>query len=345
MKASQAIDQIFTEELGALADVPPGWIKLLTRAGAGDKSEVVPIKRGLSGPRDLSATMKTLTSGQFAGLYLTKSDGSPIGIISYNPENQSKPWRFVTPSGDSVTQTDYKTRAKKRWQIRPRSYVDAAGKTQTFTPRGERETVSVKRSEVSLNELSGMIPFQDGVDLFGVKVDTARRELQAQRATARSGKDSDITDLKKGVAQKFVAGKIGSTVDSLKAQIQAVTDEVRQRLDAAIASASSGEYLSRRGSDGAILSPEKVEELNAMLYDLASISRRAKEAPEKGLRSGYRRRMRHDPANPNATTNRSYEFDDLMSDLERVKGRLAKISSDGGRYEQKATELVNQLFA
>jgi hypothetical protein len=310
------------EDLGTLAEVPRNWLKLLTNKGAGDESEIIKLKSGLRSTREMGQLVKGTASDVYAGFYITKTDGTPVCVIRYTGEG-GKPWQMITPEGTSVQQTDYVDRNIPKWRRKPKFYDDPTkpGGKSSYIP--SRETVKVPRTDVSLNELSGLIPFQDGVDLYGIKKDVRRAELHTSRVATRAGQDTELDVLKKGTAGKFIQQKVGGSMEQLKARITAVSDKVKEKLTAAVASASSGEY-SGRGVE--LLSREQVDELNNMLYDLGDLSKQIKDASEKGIHGGWAR---------GKSFNYNYEY--FQRALGNVEKALAKVEA-GGRYSRESVE-------
>jgi len=319
-----------TEELGTLAQVPPGWLKLLTGKGAGDQSEIIKLKSEVRSTREMGQLVKSVAGGEYAGFYMTKVDGTPVGIIHYTGEG-GKPWRFIKPEGGAFQTKDYRSRAIPRWRVPTRTYTDlTTGQTRSYKPVGQRETVPVIRTDVSLNELSGLIPFQDGVDLYGIKKDVARAAKHAGREATRKGMGTELDVIKKGAAGRFIQQKVGGSLDALKARITDVADKVRERLNAAVASASSGEYSMGRHTPE-LLSREQTEELNSMLYDLAELNRQIKDASEKGIRGGWSKAGKF-----------NYNYEYFQNALQRVEQALAKVNA-GGRYSRESLE-AHQLI-
>jgi hypothetical protein len=307
-----------TEELGNLANVPQGWIKILTSQGAGDKSEIVKIANDLRSTRELGTLVKGRASKEYAGFYIVKKDGTPVCIIDYDPEsNPGKPWRVITPTGDMVTRSDYRDRSIPRWRRPTRTYTDPVTGKQSRFATHSRETVELKRSNVSLNEISGIIPFQDGVDLYGLKKDVARAQLNTTRQLNRAGIDSDVDELVKDATSKFLANKAGGSLEKLKERIKAVSDKVREKLDAAISSAETGGEF-----DTNLLNRSEIDELRSMLYDLSSLNRHMKKSSERGIRNITAPGMKYD-----------YDYRYFNDELKKIEAALARVDS-GNSYRE-----------
>lgn len=331
-----------TEELGTLGEVPQAWIKHLTQQGGGDQSEIVLIKKGLRSVRDLSAQIKEGDRSQYAAFFLKKSSGEPLAIIRYRGDaGYGKPWEMIEASGAAVSRTVHTARVAKSWERKPVTYTDSNGVQQTHTPRHQMKYVDQKHTDVSLNDISVKIPFADGVDLYGFKKDVNRAAVHGQRQAARAGQDIDIDQLKKGVAGKFAAGKAAGPVGSLKSRLADITSKVQRKLELAVSDAEAGEY----GGDNrsSLINSTEIDELNSLLYDLANLNSKVSKIGQQGARSGYDRGTSRRFGQAPSVNFKSYDYEEFLDQLQNVEKRLAKVSSEGGRYGQRESLAVASI--
>lgn len=334
MSLSKDVFMSMAEELGILAEVPPAWIKLLTSRGAGDKSELVKISNGLKSTRELSSLVKG-REGEWAGFYMTKTDGAPIGIIRYTGEG-GKPWQMITPSGEAITRKVHTDRRMPSWKI-PTQYLTMpdGSRGAAYKPY-KREYSSYDSKDVSLNDLTHKIPWAEGVQLYGLKIDTERAALHKQRQDTRAGQDSDLDTIKKGAAGRFIAAKGGGALDALKAKVTAMADKVKEKLAQVVAAATTGEYNGIGGSrfgrrDNDLLDPKQAEELNSMLYDLSSLSSQMRRAADSGVRRGS-----------SYSKGDTYEYGFFKDKLAQIQAKLDKIGA-GGAYENLVQDILKHV--
>jgi hypothetical protein len=321
-----------SNDAGTLDEVPDAWKKLFTNSGAGDQSEIVLVKKNLRSSRELGTLVKSGPNAEIAGYFMKKTDGTPVGIIRYTGEG-GKPWQLIQPSGEAVTKKEVNYRRLPSWRQPTRTYTDGQGKVVRYKDRNATERYEFQRRDVSLNEISNVISFADGIDLYAMKKDVARAAKHADRQAARAGQDSDIDNIRNGVAGKFLASKTGGPRERLKARIAAIGDEIKKKLEDAAATADSGGELSR----GQTFDTKKVEELNTLLYDLSRLSQLVKDSSKEGP---YRRGSQS-WSNPSGPRDKNWGYSSLTDKLAVIQQKLAKLD-DGGRYESLVRQALRQ---
>jgi hypothetical protein len=328
----QLLKNLVSEDAGTLDEVPDAWKKLFTNSGAGDQSEIVLVKKNLRSSRELGTLVKSGPNAEIAGYFMKKTDGTPVGIIRYTGEG-GKPWQLIQPSGEAVTKKEVNYRRLPSWRQPTRTYTDGQGKVVRYKDRNATERYEFQRRDVSLNEISNVISFADGIDLYAMKKDVARAAKHADRQAARAGQDSDIDNIRNGVAGKFLASKTGGPRERLKARIAAISDEIKKKLEDAAATADSGGELSR----GQTFDTKKVEELNTLLYDLSHLSQLVKDSSKEGP---YRRGSQS-WSNPSGPHDKNWGYSSLTNKLAVIQQKLAKLD-DGGRYESLVRQALRQ---
>ena len=322
---SRLPDPAIEEALRNLAQIPVQWRKIVAGSdknrgyGAlyglqgGENSKIDPLGSP-TGPKERAELIKQNAS-KYSVFYLTTTDGVPVAMMKRHMDEPggsryTKPWDVVTDEGKTKGVQDYR-------------------KTRSFNRYSPPSSRAFTRTELNLEEATSGIDFTAGVQLYGVTSDPNRAQLQQQRKEIKAGKGGSMQDVRSSAGEKFIGKMAGGIADTLRQEIDKLTNEIKSAIDTEVDKAFKGEG----GSIKSDQMSSTIGKLNELLYGARQIGEKLKK-----LRDGKRGEgLRNEPQDQTVTVEGpggKSRYERGAPEKRRTPAELDALETDPGRRQR-----------
>lgn len=234
------------ESLGNLAKLPHGWLQKLERnsnRAMGPHSPITPITRSHPyGSLKLGISKAMNTKGTI-GVYI-EYDGQPMAlVVNYFGGDDS--WSGFTVDASEFTQLVRKQHSwsgkydKRAGKYIPASYHEYHTNSMKITDLAEKVSQAIwAHHQLVYPEVDKRPDFSKIlIDVYAIGADPQRIETRKERQEIRKGENTDLSVIKQKAQAKFAVNRIGSAIESRKAALVAILDQINHEIDQSLVQA------------------------------------------------------------------------------------------------------------